>query len=114
MTSTEKNYAQIEKELLAILIACKRFEQYILGNQATVRTDHKSLINIFNKSLLNAPKRLQMMMLYLQRYNIKLEYLPGKRQFIADTLPRAPDPELQAKKFDIIRLSLMMMNCGIL
>ena len=31
MTESEKRYAQIEKECLAIVYACKKFNQYILG-----------------------------------------------------------------------------------
>ena len=29
MISAEKNYAQVEKELLAIIFACERFDQYV-------------------------------------------------------------------------------------
>jgi hypothetical protein len=90
LTKAEKNYAQIEKELLAILFACKRFEQYIIGNTAKVHTDHKSLINIYHKTLLGVPRRLQMMMLYLHSYGVELQYVPGKELIIADTLSRAP------------------------
>ena len=35
-TSTERNYAQIEKEALAIVFAWERFEQYIMGKEPTV------------------------------------------------------------------------------
>lgn len=34
------------------------------------------------------PKRLQRMMLELQKYDIDLHYLPGSKMFIADTLSR--------------------------
>ena len=46
LTSTEKNYARNEKELLAIVFSCERFEHYIYGKQVTVETDHKPLIAI--------------------------------------------------------------------
>lgn len=60
LTKTEKNYAQIEKELLAIVFACTRFDQMIAGNHNILeKTVHRPLINIFLKPLLSAPKRLQ-------------------------------------------------------
>ena len=88
LTSTG-NYAQIEKELLSIVHGCTRFDQYVYGREITVQTDHKPLVNIFNKPLLSAPRRLQRMLLQLQKYNLKLVYKPGKELFIADTLSRA-------------------------
>ena len=36
LTDTEKRYAQIEKELLAIVFAAKRFHQYVYGRPVTV------------------------------------------------------------------------------
>ncbi|XP_062557795.1 uncharacterized protein K02A2.6-like [Armigeres subalbatus] len=52
LTATERNYAQIEKELLAILFACIRFDQLIVGNpKAIAKTDHKPLLSIFKKPL---------------------------------------------------------------
>lgn len=89
LTLTEKKYAQIEKELLAVVFACTRFDQLIVGNPKTViRTDHKPLLNIFKKPLLSAPKRLQSMLLVLQRYCIELEFIAGKDNILADTLSR--------------------------
>lgn len=92
LTPTERNYAQIEKELLAVLFACVHFDQLIIGNAKTVvKTDHKPLINIMKKPLLKAPKRLQHMLLNLQRYNIQLQFVSGKENVLADAISRAPE-----------------------
>lgn len=88
LNSTEQNYAQIEKESLAILFSCARFEQYILGKPVTVESDHRPLQKIIKKLLLTIPKRLQRMFLALQRYNISLVFVPGSKMFIADMLSR--------------------------
>ena len=36
MSQTEQNYAQMEKELLVIVFACKKFDQYIFGRTDVV------------------------------------------------------------------------------
>ena len=44
LTQTETRYAQIEKELLAIVFACEKFDEYIFGRDVVhVETDHKPL-----------------------------------------------------------------------
>jgi hypothetical protein len=43
LTKTERSYAVIEKEILAVLIGCNRFSQYITGQAVTVETDHMPL-----------------------------------------------------------------------
>ena len=109
LTSTERNYAQIEKELLAILFSCIRFDQLIVGNPKTiVRTDHKPLVNVFQKPLLSAPKRLQHMLLSLQRYNLEIQFVKGKENVVADAISRAPldegRPEDQFNKRNIYQV----------
>ncbi|KAK9719321.1 Integrase zinc binding domain [Popillia japonica] len=90
LTKSEQNFAQIEKELLAIVFGCVRFDQLMVGNQIMVKTDHKPLINIFKKPLLKTPKRLQRMLMLLQRYDLKITYVSGKDNKVADALSRAP------------------------
>lgn len=89
LTETEQRYAQIEKELLAITFACKKFHDYIFGRKFVVETDHKPLVTIIKKTLHTTPLRLQKMLLQLQRYDFELVYKEGKELHIADTLSRA-------------------------
>ncbi|XP_053691200.1 retrovirus-related Pol polyprotein from transposon 412 [Sabethes cyaneus] len=119
LTNTERNYAQIEKELLAILFACVRFDQLIVGNPCvTVKTDHKPLINIFNKPLLTAPKRLQHMLLNLQRYQLKLQFVTGKENVVADAISRAPYDEStehnEYQKLNIYKIFQQLEDCSVM
>ena len=59
LTASERNYAQIEKELLTIVFACEKFGQYVYGREKVhVQSDHKPLEVIFRKPLVTAPRRL--------------------------------------------------------
>ena len=89
LTPTEVQYAQIEKELLAIVFGMEKFETYLYGRKVLVESDHKPLEAIFKKSLLNAPKRLQRMLLRLQRYEFEVSYKKGTSLLMADPLSRA-------------------------
>ena len=94
LTSAETRYAQIEKELLAVLFACEHFDAYIFGRELVhIETDHKPLESIMQKPLNSAPKRLQRMLLRLQRYNLRVRYKKGEKMYVADTLSRAYLPE---------------------
>ena len=54
-----------------------------------MQNDHRPLLAIHKKSLAAAPKRLQRILLQLQRYNYELAYLPSNQMVLADTLSRA-------------------------
>ena len=86
LTLSEVQYAQIEKEMLAIFFGCKRFHQYLYGRKVKVETDHKPLVPIFKKTLSTAPPRLQRMLLQLQSYDLDVTYVPGKQIHIANNL----------------------------
>ena len=100
LTPAETRYAQIEKELLAIVFACDRFEAYIYGRDLVhVETDHKPLESIVLKPLNCAPTRLQRMLLRLEKYSLQVKYKRGKEMFLADTLSRAHIPDVSACEF---------------
>ena len=93
LTASEQKYAQIEKEALAMTWACERLHCYLFGCEEPflIETDHRPLVPIMTyQSLDECPPRLMRMKLRLQRYCFRVEYVPGKKLTVADTLSRAP------------------------
>ena len=62
LTAPKTRYAQIEKELLAVVFAFTRFHQYVYGKEVKVESDHKPLERITKKPLSAAPPHLQRML----------------------------------------------------
>ena len=93
LTDTEKRYANIEREMLAVVYGCERFHTYLFGHNFTVHSDHKPLESIHLKHLTAAPPRLQRMLLRLQPYDLVIKYQPGKTIEIADALSRLSPEE---------------------
>ena len=85
----ECNYAQIKKELLAIVFAFQKFHNYIYGFRTKVQTDHKPLESVVKKALHKTSPCLQRMLLKLQKYNLIINYVKGKDLHVADALSRA-------------------------
>ncbi|XP_055856265.1 uncharacterized protein K02A2.6-like [Episyrphus balteatus] len=100
LTSSQQNYAQIEKELFAILFGCTKFHAFVFGKTVLVETDHKPLVPLFEKALYKVPARLQRFMLRLLAYDLKVIFKPGKYMYVADTLSRAAMPNATLTEFD--------------
>ena len=90
LSETERRYANIEREMLAVVFGCERFHTYVYGKFFTVESDHKPLEMISLKNLAAAPPRLQRMLLRVQQYDFKLRYKPGKEMAVSDALSRSP------------------------
>ena len=101
LTGVESCYANIERELLAVVFACIRFNTYLQGCRFTVQSDHKPLEMIHLNNMHNAPPRLQRMLLQLQKYDMKIKYKPGSEMLLADTLSRCPARYSQEIKLDL-------------
>ena len=115
LSTTQQRYAQIEKEMLAVVFGCTKFHEYIYGvPNVKVESDHKPLETILKKPLYLAPVRLQKMIMTVQKYSIDVVYHPGKYLVIADTLSRAflpepPDETLEAK-FEVNVISIVPIS----
>ena len=113
LSPTQQRYAVIEKEMLAICFAAKKFSTYILGkDDVTVETDHKLLEAISKKSVLTAPICLQRVLLQL-RYNLKVKYTKGSTKYIAHLLSHVIPPNSVSdaeSKSDVFCLGLDDIN----
>ena len=93
LTSHQKNWAQIEKEGYALVWACDRFKDFIIGLKVNLETDHKPLVPIFTtKELDEITPKLQRMRLRLSGYSYNIMHIPGKELGAADMLSRRPLP----------------------
>jgi hypothetical protein len=94
LQKAERIYSTIERELLAIVLSCKQFRQYVWGRKFTIVTDHKPLIWI---SRMNDPSsRIVRLKLKLQEFNYTIVYKKGKENGNSDSLSRmfsATEPE---------------------
>ena len=75
LTKTERGYAQIEREPLAIIFGIRKFHQYLYGRDFILQTDHKPLMMILGpKTAIPtlAAARMQRWALTLSAYQYKI------------------------------------------
>lgn len=79
LTSSDRNYAQLEKEALSLVFGVKRFHQFLYGRKFTLVTDHKPLTAIFGakKGIPSlAAARLQRWAILLSAYPFEIRFKP--------------------------------------
>ena len=63
LTSAERNYCQLEKEILSIAFTYHEFHDFIYGEKFSVFNDHLPVQSIFKRSILKAPRCIQRFLL---------------------------------------------------
>ncbi|KAH8340342.1 hypothetical protein KR074_002460 [Drosophila pseudoananassae] len=85
----ELNYATNERELLAIVWAIGKLQNYLYGNNGVrIFTDHQPLTYAVSDKNTNA--KIKRWKAFIDENNGKVFYTPGKQNLVADALSRQP------------------------
>ena len=101
LASSERNYAQVEKEALSLIFEVKRFHQYLYGRHFLLMTDHKPLTSILgpkNGIPPLAAARMQRWALLLSAYTYDIQFRSTKLHANADSLSSAPNGQVTRRK----------------
>ena len=88
LTPAETRYANIEREMLAVVWGCIKFHHYLYGRKFVCQSDHKPLEDLHLRYLNDAPPRLKRLLLKLQPYDITIKYVPGSQVPVTDAWSR--------------------------
>ena len=88
LTSAEKRYDTVSKELLAVVYVLNKLRKYLLGRDFTLYTDSNAVKWLFTKKDISAKHSRYIML--LQDFPCKVVHVPGKRNVVADILSRYP------------------------
>ena len=90
LSNAKKNYAQIDKEALAIVWAVRKFRNYIFGRRFTIATDHEPLTSILHPQKGVPVMTAARYALLLSAHNYTIVYRNTKKHANADSLSRLP------------------------
>ena len=91
LTTSERNYSQIEKDVLSIVFGVKNFYSYLYGRKSTLISDHQPLVTISGSKTGVPPlsaARMQKWSLILATYQYEIEYRRSAEHANADALSR--------------------------
>ena len=93
---SQLNWAALTKEAYAIYMSVRRLSFYITDAEVTIRSDHLLLKKFFNKQTMNS--KVNNWVVELEQFRLHLEWIPGTRNLLADSLSRLLDVVPDAQK----------------
>lgn len=110
LTPTETRWPTHDKEMLAVVHACKHWRHYLHGRKVVVRSDHYTLQHFFRQPHLTARQtRWQIM---LADFDLEIRHISGAANVVADALSRRPD--LRGEHFSPVIVPLLPLQTAVL
>ena len=82
----------------------------IFGGPVEIQTDQQPLVNIFNKQICDVSPRLQRLLLRAQKYEVRVTYIKGTNNSVADALSRVsplPPRPTDVRPEDVTQLHVL-------
>jgi len=86
LSTTERNYATIEREALAMVYSLQKFRHYLLDMPFKFFTDHSALKYLVNKAILEG--KMCKWLLLFQKFTFEVVVKPGRLNVGLDYLSR--------------------------
>ena len=97
---SQQNWVSLTKEAYTIYMAIRKLSFYITDAEVTIKCDHLPLKKFLQKQMLNA--KVNNWAVELEQFNLKVEWIQGVKNTLADSLSRLleadPEAKLQPKK----------------
>ena len=107
LTKTEQNYQNFGREALGTIWGMEKFHYFLCGKEFTLETDHKPLVSIYKKHMIDISPRVQRLTVRSFPYLLfKVVHKKGTDIPVADSLSRVTPMDLE----DNIKLLIIAVN----
>ena len=93
---SQLNWAALTKEAYAIYMSIRRLSFYVTDAEVLIRCDHLPLKKFLNKQTMNA--KVNNWAVELEQFKLKLDWIPGSTNLLADSLSRLMEVVPDAQK----------------